>query len=241
MGEGGGAHLPREKGKRPADKREKGGTETFAPFPLCKQSARTHARTKRNDFPVGLSPNLRYIYIYIYIYYIYIYGWVYFVWVVSVLRHRHQGTFSETSSIMHWPNRWQRCMPQHMILTGKDRDLSHDNVSRKTKALADSLVKHKSPHIFTSRSRSTYMYLFGIAGNLCLRLSPTTQTKFVESILSKIVQTFVPGKVRTSSCNEKFTPPLATKCPHSESPQKIHTPRRHEKSIDSAATKSPHT
>ena len=62
--------LPGSKGKRerrtPAEaKREKGkvGQDVLAAFPPYNQTARTHARTnetKRNDFPVGLTPpNLR--------------------------------------------------------------------------------------------------------------------------------------------------------------------------------------
>ena len=59
----------RGKGKAgdPKGKWENGGNDTFAPFPLGKQTARTHTQTKRNDFPVGLPPQPP-IYIYIYIY-----------------------------------------------------------------------------------------------------------------------------------------------------------------------------
>jgi len=71
--------LTREKGKPPALKREKGRVHhhNFIRFPPYNQTARTHTRTnetKRNDFPVGLTPQPPiYIYIYIYIYmYIYI-------------------------------------------------------------------------------------------------------------------------------------------------------------------------
>ena len=46
------------KGKSPWGKREKGSgaTTIWAPFSLGIQTARTHARTKRNDFPVDSLP-----------------------------------------------------------------------------------------------------------------------------------------------------------------------------------------
>ena len=65
---------PSRKGKRerPSSrkgKRERPRTDAGAAFSLGighRAYARTHARTKRNDFPVGLTPpGLRYIYIYI--------------------------------------------------------------------------------------------------------------------------------------------------------------------------------
>ena len=48
----------REKGKPPAPKREKGKTtHGFLPRVwLGIETARTHARTTRNDFPVGATP-----------------------------------------------------------------------------------------------------------------------------------------------------------------------------------------
>ena len=52
------------KGKRESSaphegKRKNTGSLFCDPIPLGSQTARTHARTKRNDFPVGLTPNLR--------------------------------------------------------------------------------------------------------------------------------------------------------------------------------------
>ena len=49
------------------------------------QPDHTHARTKRNDFPVGVTPQPPIIYIYIYIYNIYIYIYIYMFFFVSIL------------------------------------------------------------------------------------------------------------------------------------------------------------
>jgi hypothetical protein len=66
-----------QKGKagEPKGKRENSGNDTFALFPPGKQTARTHAQTQQNDFPVRgglpkgeLTPPTSDIYIYICIY-----------------------------------------------------------------------------------------------------------------------------------------------------------------------------
>ena len=44
-------------------KRENGGNDFWIGIPLGNETARTRARTKRNDFPDGLTPNLRFNYI----------------------------------------------------------------------------------------------------------------------------------------------------------------------------------
>ena len=100
----------------------------------------------------------------------------------------------------------------------------------------------KQVQIFVRRAAEAPICIFlGSLGTSACACHPRPKLSLLNFILSKIVQTFVPGKVCTSSCNEKFTPPVATKCPHCEPPRKIHTHSRHEKSIGSAATKSPHT
>ena len=64
LGGGGGGEGKRESSPKPKETREKSGGDFWSEIPLGNQTPRTHAQerneTKRNDFPVGFTPNLRF-------------------------------------------------------------------------------------------------------------------------------------------------------------------------------------
>ena len=62
--------MDKGKGTSGEAKKEEGKPPRSEFYPIVtRQSDRAHARTTRNDFPVGLTPpNLRFLFVYIYIY-----------------------------------------------------------------------------------------------------------------------------------------------------------------------------